>query len=992
MVQFPIDEGREAEVDRSSSLEDSHPMLAPRRGPAAVDLVRVAQEAKVLGALFRKPQLPRFGRYIVLDQLGHGGMGVVLKGYDEELNRQVALKVLHSNPTKRQGQRLKREAQALAKLAHPNVVQVFEVGEAEDQVFVAMELVEGQTLRQWHNDRDPPRGWKECVEVYLQAGRGLAAAHAEGLVHRDFKPSNAIVDHQQRVRVVDFGLVRGVEGGRLDESREDGPEVTLKPKDDALGSPLTRAGQVMGTLPYMPLEQLDGQLADARSDQFSFCVSLFEAVYGQRPFMGDTMAVLMASVAAGQIRPAPRRTKVPAKLRQVLLRGLTAEPEQRWPSMDTLLAELSTLIVPRSRRWLAVGLTGGLAALGGTLALGQYAEVRDRCTGAQTELDGVWDVARSQQVQGAVLGTDLPYAADTWERIEPRLDGYAQAWTRKHTEVCEATIKRGEQTDEAMDLRMSCLRERKVALRAAVTVLADADDTVVEKAVRLVEALPSIDPCDDLHRLQQLRQRIPPPEDPQVEQQVEAVRARLAVITAERKAGRPADALEHVEPVVLRAEALEYGPALAEALLERGSARHDNDELAEAERDLERAFILAAEHGHDAVAASAVAWLAFVVGYRQERHERGLGLGKTALALALGPEVEATARATALGSIGSVLDMQGKHLEALAHHRDTLAIYEQAFGPEHTSVAMALNNIGIALRRRGMHSEALSHHRDALAIYEQTLSSGHPSVALTLTNIGIALKNQGKLPEALARYRRALTIYERALGKNNAEVADTMNNIGNVLKQQGKLSEALNYHRDALAIWEQTFGKEHSTVATSLNNIGAVLQAQDELPEAEDHFRRALAIWERALGKKHSLVGNALTNLGSALQRQGKLSEALNYHQDALATWEQALGTDHPKLAYPLVGLTQIALDQRNFHSARAHAERAVSIREAGEVASDLLAETRFVLARALWSDRAERARAHALARQARDTFAEHGHGREHDLAGVDSWLTEHRP
>lgn len=458
----------------------------------------ISAPVRVYEELFGRTTNPRHRkRYSVLGKLGEGGMGVVVRAYDSELDRQVALKVLHSELGDRYTQRLRREAQAMAKLSHPNVVQVYEVGEIEGRTFVALELVKGQTLDKWTRQRPGP-SWRECVSVFLQLGAGLAAAHERGLVHRDFKPANAILDEKGRARVLDFGLARRFEG--IDE-----PSSVKTCKIEAgtseLDAMLTRSGTVLGTPAYMPPEQMDGHEADARSDQFSFCVSLYEAVYGERPFAGRTLEALMVSIAGGAVRPGPKGNKVPGPLRAVLLRGLAVDPAQRWPSMEALLGELRKLVAPRTRRGLVLGLTVGLLGMGAALGVPHYLEMQARCSGAGVQLDGVWDEERRQEVEYVILSTELSYAADTWERIELRLDEYAEAWMRKHTEVCEATRVHGEQTEEAMELRMRCLHERKIALDAAVTVLADADATVVEKAVQLVEALPSMDRCDDIEQL-----------------------------------------------------------------------------------------------------------------------------------------------------------------------------------------------------------------------------------------------------------------------------------------------------------------------------------------------------------------------------------------------------------------------------------------------------------------------------------------------------------
>ncbi|MEM7156918.1 MAG: serine/threonine-protein kinase [Myxococcota bacterium] len=335
----------DVDLEQSTIEVDIHPMRMVPNQPREITAVQEARRAKVLGALFAQPTVRRFGRYIVLDELGEGAMGVVLKAYDDVLDRQVAIKVLHTDPVGNHGPRLKREAQAMAKLSHPNVVQVFEVGEVDEKIFLVMELVKGQTLRQWQNDSGTCPDWTECLELYLQAGRGLAAAHTKGLVHRDFKPGNVVVDNDGRVRVLDFGLARR-DGADADESV---PSVVVRVRSAAqrsvpLDVSLTQTGAILGTPAYMPPEQMAGHDASVLSDQFSFCVSLYEAVYGERPFPGGSIPELMEAMTSDTIKPPPPESLVPRELRRVLLRGLSSEPHRRWPSMEVLLRKLRRLL------------------------------------------------------------------------------------------------------------------------------------------------------------------------------------------------------------------------------------------------------------------------------------------------------------------------------------------------------------------------------------------------------------------------------------------------------------------------------------------------------------------------------------------------------------------------------------------------------------------------------------------------------------------------
>jgi tetratricopeptide (TPR) repeat protein/tRNA A-37 threonylcarbamoyl transferase component Bud32 len=974
----PLDLGEAERLARAPASDERGPAV-----PKAGDLGYAVVRERARAALFQAPvERQRLGRYVLLGTLGQGGMGTVLEAFDRTLDRRVAVKVLHRELGERQRQRLVREAQAMAKLSHPNVVQVYEVGEAEGEIFIAMELVRGRSLGAWLQ-QDPRPGWRECVQAYLQAGEGLAAAHAEGLVHRDLKPSNVIMDDKGRVRVLDFGLARQVEDTEPSEHPRTDAALGLEIEDRALATPLTRTGAVLGTLAYMPLEQMRGEPTDARSDQFSFCVSLYEALYGERPFEGRSMEALISALEVGKVRPAPKATAVPEALRKALLRGLASDAGERWPSMTALLVELQRLVAPRRRAWWGLGVAGGLAAMG--MGLWQYAEVGFRCEGAQAQLDGLWDEARKQEVQDAILKTELSYAPDTWARVEARLDDYVDAWAGKHTEVCEATSVRQEQSTEVMDLRMECLRDRKVALRETVVVLAAADPGRVQKAVQLVAGLPGLSRCDDVDAL---RAELPPPEDPDAAARVEALRERLAQVRALLAANVHAEALAEAEAVVEQAEGLAYAPLLAEALLERSRAHKKQVQYAEAERDAERAYALAAEHGHDEVEANAAVQLVWVVGHHQARHELGLQWGRTALPKSR--RFEPGLQASALTSIGAVVSGQGELEDTLTYYEGALTLTEEALGPRHPDVAALLDNIGGVLHRQGKSEQALAHSRRALALFEEVLGPRHPSVALVLNNVGAMLKEQGELEAALTHYQRALAIFEEALGPRHPNVAALLDNIGTLRLAQGAPEEALSYSRRALAIVEETLGPRHPNAANMLNNIGNVLRREGQLEDALAHFQRALAILEETSGPRHPSVAASLHNIGTVLEDQGKLAEAQTHYQRALASYEEALGPRHPDVAHSLVGLADVALVQHEPEAAREHAERAVAIREASETSPDLLAAARFTLARALWADQAQHERARALAQQARDGYAAAGDGVQQDLAEVTQWLVEH--
>ncbi len=329
----------------------------------------VAETAKLTFGLADDPTAPevsgpvpprrfKLGRYVLIEPIGAGGMGVVYAAHDPQLDRKIALKLLREEEGVRpdgSSERLLREARAMAQLSHPNVVTVHDTGTFEDQAFVAMELVEGWTLDGWL--RAAPRASDDILEIYLQAGRGLSAAHAVGLIHRDFKPSNVLVGQDGRVRVTDFGLARSVRAVQAGDAA--GPAQSSPQSSSSLG----------GTPAYMAPEQFRGGPPDPRTDQFSFCLSLAESLRGGRPPRTEHGTVLEDA-----------RRSLPW-LEEILARGLASDPERRYPSMDALLQAMTegrrAARAPKQPRlplrWvLAGGATAASLVLGVWLAFGRH--------------------------------------------------------------------------------------------------------------------------------------------------------------------------------------------------------------------------------------------------------------------------------------------------------------------------------------------------------------------------------------------------------------------------------------------------------------------------------------------------------------------------------------------------------------------------------------------------------------------------------------------
>jgi serine/threonine protein kinase len=346
--------------------------------PPVDDVEARRARASIESRLFNGPARPvRVGRYQIQGRIGAGGMGVVYRAHDPELVRDVAVKLLNTDATSTKDPataraRLVREARAMARLAHPNVLHVYDVGTTDDGVFIAMELVEGKSLGSVCEGDRPP--WRQILRYYVDAGRGLAAAHAAGVIHRDFKPENVLVGTDERVRVGDFGLAGGP--AALERSTSQDSELDRDSGDLQVSGSLTRTGALLGTPKYMAPEQEAGGTASASSDQFSFCVALYEALYGRPPFAGSTVAEYRHEVRHGRVQDPPADSKVRGWIHTEIVRGLAVDPTERHPALDPLLDRLEEALVDpnvarrRRRRMRVLSLAVGLFALGGASALG----------------------------------------------------------------------------------------------------------------------------------------------------------------------------------------------------------------------------------------------------------------------------------------------------------------------------------------------------------------------------------------------------------------------------------------------------------------------------------------------------------------------------------------------------------------------------------------------------------------------------------------------
>ncbi|MCH9682884.1 MAG: serine/threonine-protein kinase [Deltaproteobacteria bacterium] len=901
-----------------------------------------------------RPAVHRIGRFTILESLGDGGMGAVYAAYDEQLDRKVAIKVLRGDdlPTEEERQRFHREALALARLSHPNVVTIHEVGEHHGEPFLAMEQVRGEDLAHWLTSKPT---WPEVLEAFVQAGRGLIAAHEAGIVHRDLKPHNLMRSDDGVVKVVDFGLAR-VEVDEMDETVERGRSSA------SLINSLTLPGIVMGTPAYMSPEQHGSTSVDERSDQYGYCAALWQGLVGELPFTGTTVVELFESKLAGPPSWPDSAPAIPRRIIEALRRGLRPEPEDRWPSMVPLLDALSFDPAHRGvrrRRWLTGTSLLGLGALA-TWAL--LAPRADTCTGAERALAGIWDDGRRAEVETTILSIGKSYSTTAWERTRQGLDAYAEEWAAAHTQACEATAQ-GEQSPHLLDLKMGCLQRAAHGLTATVDTLADADEKVVDKARALVAGLPALSRCEDA---EVLAAEVEPPL-PQDAEAVDMARSQLARADTLRLAGRYDDSAEAIETAQHALEGVDYGPIATHVALAKGILFEKQGNYEASEASLAEALQHASRWRQHEPMAKAARWLMQVIGSSQKRTDEGLQYWRIARGLSEGhPAWEASARngygvvlrdaarydeaeeqhrlayqlqLDALGpddpdlvvtrtNLVHVFYLQGKLDEALTELREVLALEIGNVGPDHPFVIQARANIAVILLKLGEYEEAATELQAALAWRNENLGAHHPQTGVGRVNLAAALRRLGRYDEAEMHARAGLSIADEALGSEHPSVAEARNGLATVLRGQGKYEEAEVQFRAALALWRKAFGPKHPKVAVGLNNLGSILLEMNRAAEAETHFREALVILVDVHGSDSAAAAQCRGNLAKALRARGRLEEAEAVVRGALVDIERALGSKHPSFAEIQNALGGILHAQQEFEQAEVEYRGALALRQ----------------------------------------------------------------
>ena len=918
-----------------------------------------------------RPELPpgtAIGRYMILGRLGSGAMGVVYSAYDPELDRKVALKLLHprGGSTLDSRVRLMREAKALARLSHPNVVAVHDVGTYDDRVFLAMEFVDGKTLSAWLKEKPPP--WAQIVAIMRKAGEGLAAAHDAGLVHRDFKPDNVLIARDGRVRVLDFGLARSAADTTPEDPDPAAAAVLASVstrREFALmeAAQLTRTGALVGTPAYMSPEQHLGRSADARSDQFSFCVTLYQALYGARPFAAERMSGLAFQVLQGKITPPPPGTTVPTRVRRVVLRGLSVDPELRYPGMPALLAALDHEVgIKRRGGWVAGGAGVVTVGLGLWLGLGAGGPVAEPpCRSAAARLEHIWSDERSAAIEQAFQASGLPYAAATWTSVRAGLDAYAEEWIAGHTEACEANVVRHEQSDALFDRRMRCLERRRVELRALTDLLGRGEPAAIEQAGEGVSRLGPLAACSDINALGAL---VDPP-DGHLQAEVDRIAAQLALASARELAGAWREALDLSAAAVADAAAAAYPPIAAEALRVHAHVQRLLDEPAAAAESL-LAAARAAARGHDDRAA-AEAWtdLVLVAGFDLNEAEAMAAYASAADAAVLRVDGDPLMRARLDINLSAAQLRLGAVDDALASGLRALATFDTDARADPSQRHRLLSNLALVYKARGQFKEAREALTRALDLVRRISGPGHPSTANLLTNLGELALDEGRLDEARLHADEATTIRRLALPPEHLAFADSERLFGRIAEARDDITGALAHYRRALELHTRSPRPNRVKIAALHNDLAILAVDDDRLLDALPDYRSALEGFRDIGGPDSAYTLSVEANLAETLLALGRADEALPLQAHVVAVQERQAGPHDPETAAALVLHAQSLRILGDAQAALPLLERALPILLAAPAADTALRGRlglcRYVLARTLADLHQDRERRHQL-------------------------------
>ncbi len=841
---------------------DSDPVFEAARPEPSFEHRRVVNTVRQ--RLFGRGQPICIGRYQIERRIGAGGMGEVYLARDTELGRKVAIKRVLANSTSQttagHQERLRREARALARLSHPNVVHVYEYGEHEGRTFVAMEYVDGQNLGAWL--AEDQHTWPAVLAKFLAAGRGLAAVHEAGLVHRDFKPDNVLLSADGRVLVADFGVVLAGEDRRPNA----GAELHL------LGTDVLTSvtGTILGTIRFMSLEQLSANEVDARSDQFSYCVALYEALWGKPPFSLASSVARLTDLEIGEptIPSSRDGLRPPARLWRVIRRGLSRDPAARWPDMTALLEALEGVTRRRRRlAWLGSA-TAIVTLVVGGLVFAQTREL-DPCGAIERELDGVWDEQRRSQLETSSIGLDVSHAADSRERVFAGLDRWSALWVGERERVCRASAEQQIEPEFAR-LQGACLTRQRQQVEDLVDLLGQpgTDGDALANAVDAVADLPLASACADELSLLGVE---PPAEG--IADEVEVLRRDVGRAHELRLLGRVDEGLTLAEQTERAARELGYGPLLAEALAELAKAELAAGSLQQGVERMQEAIDRAEVSHHDSLAANL--WLELTMISFTEFDDAEVGAWQLRRAEVANRRSGISPRASARIEFahGQLAELRGDDTRAERGYRAAIA---EADLDETTRLDRPsyLSNLARIVAKRDP-KEAIILFRSAAESTEAQYGLWHPQTAHYLSDLALALEdsNPGS-DEIVELLERAVAIWTRSHRRPHPSLAKAEMLLGLKALRRQDLEQAEAHARRSANIQAKVLPAKHHDRGETANLLAVIHSVRGHHQQALEQFLVALAIAEPAYGLDDERVQQIRSNLVSTQLALGKLDDA----------------------------------------------------------------------------------------------------------------------
>ncbi|HWB75940.1 MAG TPA: serine/threonine-protein kinase [Nannocystaceae bacterium] len=779
------------------------------------------------------------GRYLVLRAIGSGATGSVYAAWDPELDRRLAVKLLHPGEGKADDDRralLLREAKALARLDHPNIISIHDVGEHDGRVFLAMDFIDGETLARWQTRLRP--GWERVLGTYAQAGRGLAAVHAAGIVHRDFKPQNALVDARGRVRIVDFGLAASA------------------------GSELAGRDRQAGTPAYMAAELHTGGVAGQAADQFAFCVALYEALYLQHPFAGDSPLERAAAVLSGRIVPPPTGSKVPSRIGAAIQRGLARNPAERWPSLDALLDALEQR--PRQLWRPVLGVSVGLVLVVGLIAVRLARGHEEQCGDDGVRLGELWNDARKRSIADA-FASGPPWARANVEHVAGLVDAWSERHVATQRDACDASDPLEPAARAAID---ACLARGLDHLEALLERWAEPDAPALRTAITAARELPDPARCGEP---QVLQHSVGGDDDPDVQRRLDR---GLARVHASIDSGALQAARESAEQLLVTAQDRHLAAqAETRVLLGRVDAHAGDD--ASAERHLAQGYFRAIAAHRDELACEAARELVAVLGISQLQSNKALTWAEHAGALADRID-EPLVRGRLAHLRGRVHARFDRHADALVELERARELLDAARGPDDLDTADALADLAVTQARTRMPT-ARDGIATAFATAAAVLGEGHPELARYRARRGVIAWLAGDAAGARVDLEQAAAELERELGADHLGLAEIWLALGTMAFDRNELPIATRELERAKAVLERRYGASHRALAPALVGLAGVAVAQGDAQRAIELAERAIA----AMGGDHGPSEEVPDLPGESARAQAMLAVALHARDPA---------------------------------------------------------------------------------------------------------------